>query len=179
MSENETVTTTEGATETVTVTPEAETTPDATPDLAAEVEKWKANSRKNEERAKANAAAAKELEALKASQMTEMDKAVAAAKAEGFAEARKASAAEIVEAKVRAAATGRGIDTDALLEGLDRSRFIGAEDFSIDDEAIGTWIDRIAPKVEEQPHTTVDIGQGKKGEPEKPEMDAFKKALGV
>ena len=49
-------------------TPEVETTeaeiPVETTDLSVEVEKWKSLSRKNEQQAKANAAAAKELEEL-------------------------------------------------------------------------------------------------------------------
>lgn len=45
-------------------------------DLAAEVEKWKALSRQNEDRAKANAEAAKELESLKESGKSEAQKAL-------------------------------------------------------------------------------------------------------
>lgn len=55
----------------------AETAP--TVDLQAELEKWKAMSRKNEERAKANENAAKRLSEIEESQKTEIEKAVARA----------------------------------------------------------------------------------------------------
>lgn len=50
-----------------------------TVDLQAELEKWKAMSRKNEERAKANENAAKRLSEIEESQKTEIEKAVARA----------------------------------------------------------------------------------------------------
>jgi hypothetical protein len=70
--------------------PDASTATDDTTDWKAEAEKFKTLSRKHEERAKANAAAAKELEQLRQQSMTEQEKAVEQAKAEGRAEAIKA-----------------------------------------------------------------------------------------
>lgn len=129
------------------------------PDLASEVEKWKAQSRKHEERAKANANAAKELETLKQASMSELEKAVERAKAEGHAEAITKLGAERVADAIRVATAGRDLDVDALLEGLDRSRFL-TESGEPDREAITAWIERIAPKSEPK---TPDLGQGARG----------------
>jgi hypothetical protein len=153
----------------------------AAPDLTAEVEKWKALSRKNEATAKANVAAAKELETFKASQMTEQEKAVAEAVAKATADTRTATlremGAELVDAAVTAAAAGRAIDVTALLDGLDRSRFL-TEDGKADSKAITAWIDKLAPA-----DTSVDIGQGvrgtAKGSTNDPLTSAVKAKLGI
>lgn len=106
---------------------EAPAEPDATPDPSAEVEKWKAQARKNEERAKANAAAAKELAELKAAQMTESEKLAAerdAARAE--AEAAKAEAAAVkLDALRTSIATEKGLPADLA------ARLIGGDEDAI------------------------------------------------
>lgn len=127
------------------------------PDLQAEIEKWKALARKHEDRAKANGSAAKELEELKAKTMSEQEKAVAAAKAEGRTEALKESAVRLVDAEVRAAAAGRKIDVDTLLEGLDRSKFL-TEEGEPDTKTIVAHLDKLAPT-----DGRVDLGQGTRG----------------
>lgn len=93
---------------------------------------------------KARKAAEAELEKLRADAMSDNEKAIAAAKAEGRTEALRETGAKLVEAEVRAATAGRGVDTDALLEGLDRSKFLG-EDGDPDRDAIVAWVDRVAP----------------------------------
>lgn len=123
--------------------------------LQAEVDKWKATSRKHEDRAKANAAAQKELDAVKAASMSDQEKAVALAVAQARAEAFAEVGGQLVDAAVRAAVAGRGIDADALLDGLDRSRFL--DDGQVDQAAITAWVDRIVPA------GTVDLGQGARG----------------
>lgn len=146
-----------------------DTTPDATPaqapadpdtgtDLAAELEKWKSQARKHEQRAKANAEAAKELEKLRSESMTEQERAVEAAKAATRAELLIEVGSRLVDAEVRAAAAGRSLDVDALLDGLDRSRFID-DDGEPDRDAIASWVDRIAPQGTDTP-PRVDLGQG-------------------
>jgi len=124
---------------------------DAT-DWQAEAKKWKDLSRKNEGDARK---AQGELKKLQTASMTEQEKAVAEATAQGKAEALAHMAARLVDAEVRAAAAGRGIDADALLEGLDRTRFLG-EDGEPDREAIETFLDRLAPKQAKR----LDLGQG-------------------
>src|SRR5690606_25537408 len=135
-------------------------------DWKAEAQKWQALSRKNEERAKANADAAKELEQLRRESMNERERAVEEARSKAEAEVTARFAAKLVDAEVRAAAAGRDIDIDALLEGLDRSRFI-TDDGDADQEAIAKWVDRVAPApdVEEQPRGRLDLGQGTRTPP--------------
>jgi len=143
--------------------------------LQAETEKWKQLARKHEERAKANAAAAKERDEIRTAAMTEQERAVA----EAAAAARTATLAEVgselVDAEVKAAAAalnaaGRPVDADALLEGdvFNRAAFLG-EDGKPDTARITAWLDRVAPKAEttaaQQPAAPVwpDLGQGQRG----------------
>lgn len=140
-------------------TPEADVTaPDTGDDLTAELSKWKAQARKHEERAKANAAAAKELEKLREQSMTDQERAVEEARKAARSEALAEVGSARVEDAVRVAAAGRPVDVDALLEGLDRSRFLN-EDGQPDRDAIAAWVDRIAPASETTP-ARVDLGQG-------------------
>ena len=127
------------------------------PDWKAEAEKWKSQARKHEERAKANANATKELEQLRQASMSDLEKAVDAAKAEGRKEAIAAMGRRLVDAEVKAAAAGRKVDVDALLDGLDRSRFL-TDDGEPDTKAITAWVDRIVPKP-----GVPDLGQGARG----------------
>lgn len=127
---------------------------------------WKAEARKWEDRAKAaatkataNAAAAKELEQVKQASMSDIEKAVAVARTEATTEALRTVGARLVDAEVRVAAAGRTVDVDALLEGLDRSRFVG-DDGEPDRKAIAAWVDRIAPKPAEGAPAFPDLGQG-------------------
>lgn len=133
--------------------PETESDPAA---LAAELDKWKAQARKHEERAKANAEAAKELEKVRQAAMSDTEKAVEIARQQARQEAIAEFGGELVAEAVRAAVAGRGVDPEALLEGLDPARFL-TEDGRPDRDAIASWVDRIAPKT-----TTsfADLGQG-------------------
>lgn len=133
--------------------------PDTGSDLTAELEKWKSQARKHEQRAKANAEAAKELEKLRSESMTEQERAVEAAKAATRAEILVEVGSRLVDAEVRAAAAGRSVDVDALLDGLDRSRFL-SDDGEPDRDAIASWVDRIAPQGNDTPPPRVDLGQG-------------------
>lgn len=130
-------------------------------DWKAEAEKYQALMRKQEERAKANAAAAKELEKLRREAMTDQEKAVAEARDQARAEVLAQVGARLVDAEVRAAAAGRQVDTDALLEGLDRSRFL-TDEGEPDREAIQAWVDRIAPvaSADDTSSFATDLGQG-------------------
>lgn len=136
-------------TEATTETVEPET------DWKAEAEKWQALSKKNEQRAKENSTAAKELEKLRSESMTEQERAVEQAREQAIRETQTTFAGRLVDAEVRVAAAGRGLDIDALLEGLDRTRFI-TDDGEADRDAIATWVDRIAPPPE--PRTSPDLG---------------------
>lgn len=134
------------------------TTATSDTDLAAEVAKWQALARKHEDRAKANANAAKELDEVRKAAMTDQDKAVAEAREQARVETLKAVGFRVVDAEVRAAAAGRNVDVDALLEGMDRSRFL-TDDGDVDREALSKWVDRITPAVDDGIQK-VDLGQG-------------------
>lgn len=130
-------------------------------DPAKEIAKWKELARKHEDRAKSNADAAKELDKLRQQTMSDVEKAAVLAKAEGRTEALREVGTKLVDAEVRAAAAGRNVDVDALLEGLDRSRFLD-DDGDPDVKAIAAWVDRIAPQPDPdsgRPHA-FDLGQG-------------------
>jgi hypothetical protein len=104
---------------------------------------WKAESRKHEARAKANADAAKELERLKASQMSEQEKAVAAAKAEGLSEAAKTYGAKLAAAHFEAAVARAGLDLGEAADLIDVARFVG-DDGEVDDKAIKAAVTKLA-----------------------------------
>lgn len=147
-----------GETDQTTSTSTGDETTETVDSLRAEREKWKAESRKQEQRAKANAAAAKELDKVREANLTETEKAVAAARTEGRTEGLRQGSSRIVAAEIRAAAAGRSVNVDALLEGVDTARFID-DDGDVDTKAIGAWVDKVAPAGEQRPRTP-DLGQG-------------------
>ena len=159
--------TTDSTTDTATgstTTDDTTTTTDTGAATAAEVEKWKTQARKHEDRAKANANAAKELETLRQSSMNETEKAVAQARAEARTEALREVGGKLAEAAIRVAAAGRNVDVDALIEGVDASKFLDA-DGDPDTKAITAWVDRVAPAVDEsdKPSVKRDLGLGARG----------------
>lgn len=141
-------------------TPPETPPPDDTPDTAAELEKWKAQARKHEERAKANAQAAKELDTLRQSSMSDQEKAVATARAEARTETMREVGAKLAAASIRTAAAGRVEVTAELLEGVNLSAFVD-DDGEVDEAKVARWVDSIAPKPDENGRTVVpDLGQG-------------------
>jgi hypothetical protein len=149
---------------TTTDTPPADGTPADTVDHAAEAAKWKELARKHEERAKSNAAAARELDELRKQSMTDQEKAVAEARTEARADALREVGGRLVQAEVRAAAAGRPVDVDALLEVLDASIFVG-DDGEPDRARITAWVDRVAPAADPNiTHGFPDLGQGTRSE---------------
>lgn len=123
------------------VSPDATTTELSEPDKdwKAEAEKWKALSRKHEN---ANSQAIKELESIRTSQMSDSEKAISEAEKRGREAMMKELGGQIAEAKLRAAATGKVADVDALIELVDVSKFVTAE--GVDDSAIAATIDRFS-----------------------------------
>lgn len=135
-------------------------------DWQAEATKWQSLARKNEERAKANATAAKELEQIRQQSMSELEKAVAQARAEGHAEGLTAGMARVVKAEIRAAAAGRmsAEQLGALLEATNLAVFIG-EDGDVDEAKVLRFVDGIAPMPTEEETRPgfPDLGQGARG----------------
>lgn len=109
-------------------------------------------------------AATAELQKLQEANMNEVDRALSAAKAEGRTEALREAGTRMVDAEVRAAAAGRNVDTDALLEGLDRTKFLG-DDGDPNRDAITAFVNRIAPSPQERGDgfKTPDLAQGVRG----------------
>lgn len=138
-------------------------TGDQTPDPTAELEKWKAQARKHEERAKANAKAAKELEDFKRQTMSETEKAIDEARTAGRREALTEAGSRIAAAEFRAAASGRmGLEQiETLLDGVNLARFVN-DDGDVDRSAVSKFVDGIAPQpTENQPAVPLlDLGQG-------------------
>lgn len=106
-------------------------------------------------------AARAELEAVRLSSLSDAEKAVELARAETRAETLRAVGGRLVDAEVRAASAGRlgSTQVDALLEGLDRSRFI-TEDGDVDRDALASWVDRFAPTPDPVTRPFGDVGQG-------------------
>lgn len=150
------------ATTTDTTETDASTDTEQAKDWKAEAEKWQTLARKHEDRAKSNADAAKELEKVRRESMTEQERIADEARQAGRAEALTEVASDRVDDAVRVAVAGRGVDVEALLEGLDRRRFI-TDDHRPDTDAIQAWVDRIAPQAEETDPVFPDLGQGARG----------------
>jgi hypothetical protein len=139
--------------------------------LQAELDKWKTQSRKHEERAKANAAAQAELDKVKQSQMSEQEKAVAQARAEAKAEGKAEAVAELgprlIAAEIRGAAAGRLEDDQltTLMEGINVAAFL-TDDGEVDTAKVTKFVNGIAPAQEDdagQRRPNLDLGQGARG----------------
>lgn len=140
--------------------------------LQAELDKWKTQSRKHEDRAKANASAASELEKLKQSQMNDQEKAVAQARAEAKAEGRAEAIADlgpkVIAGAVALAAGGRleAEQITTLVEGLNVAAFL-TNDGEVDTDKVTKFVNGIAPARDDDDGQQqnngsrfVDLGQG-------------------
>ena len=144
----------------------SDTTAPSVEQLVADVEKWKTQSRKHEERAKQNATAARELEELRKASMTEQEKAVADARAQARAEAIAEISGQLVDARIEAAAAGRLAPEQlaTLLTSLNRASFLN-EDGTVNADAVTAFVDGIAPSKPDTPPPFPDLGQGARSGP--------------
>lgn len=126
--------------------------------LKAEVDKWKSLSRKNEQQAKANLAAAKELEEIKKSQLSDTERLIAETKEQTALSVRREFAGKLVDAELKSQLNGRLLDAGALLS-FDKSSFID-DDGNPNTEAIQSWVEAHS-KTMETP--APDLGQGTRG----------------
>lgn len=115
--------------------------------------------------------------------MTEQERAVSAAKAEGRTEALRELGVTRAADAVRLLAAGRPIDVEALIEGVDLSRYVG-DDGDPDRKALEAWLDRVAPKAAEPTTPTFpDLGQGARTTPMAlngdPLLQSVKTKLGI
>jgi hypothetical protein len=145
-------------------TEEAATATEDEKDWKAEFEKLQRNSRKWEERSKANAEAAKELEQLRQQHESDQERAVREARDQARAEAMSEFGAERVADAFRVAAAGRDLDVDDLLDGLKVEKFLG-DDGTPNRDAVQQFVDKIAPQREAEPEKSgvIDLGQGARG----------------
>lgn len=134
---------------------------------------------------KAQKAAERALTQQQQATMTEQERAVAVAKAEGRTEALRELGVTRAADAVRLLAAGRPIDIEALIEGVDLSRYVG-EDGEPDRKALEAWLDRVAPKATEQTTTPTfpDLGQGSRTNSTlalngDPLLNAVKNKLGI
>ncbi|MFD7162773.1 hypothetical protein [Streptomyces violascens] len=141
---------------------EAGSTGDAKPDAAAlqaEIDKWKALSRKNEDRFKQ---ASTELDGFRQSQMTDTEKAIEAAKVE----ARNATLSEVgnklVNAELRAASSAAGVTLPGA-EYLNLSSFVG-EDGNPNSARIEAFVSSL-PRSSSGASYAQNIGLGRQGSP--------------
>jgi hypothetical protein len=114
-------------------------------DWKAEAEKHKALSRKHEDRAKANATAAKELAELKKQGMSDSEKAVAEAAEEARGQERVRLGGKLARAGFLAAAAGRLPDAAAVADDLNLSKYV-ADDGEVDEKGLAELVNRVAPK---------------------------------
>lgn len=133
--------------------------------LKVDVERWKALARQNELE---NSKTAKELDSLRKKSMTDQERAVAEANDSGYKRAVMEFGGKLVDAEIRAVATGRLDDAQLgfLFQGLNRSVFLN-EDGSVDVKSVNTFVDGLAPKPappEDPPKSQFpDLGQGVRG----------------
>lgn len=128
-------------------------------DLASEVTRLRAElqkARKWEDRAKSNAEAARELDRLRKQHESDQERAVREAVEAARSEERARFSADRVADAFRVAASGRDVDVDELVSGVNPSRFID-DDGQPDRPAIQEWIDKVAPARKSAP---LDLGQG-------------------
>lgn len=129
--------------------------------LQAEVDKWKAQSRKHEDRAKANSGAAKELEELRLAQMGEQEKAVEDARRAARAEASQEFGKRLVAAEFRVQAAGKltADQLTELLEDMDMSKYL-TDAGEVDVERVTRKVTALAPAAEPKEPVWPDLGQG-------------------
>lgn len=85
-----------------------------------------------------------EAEKLRNAQLSDNERAIADARAEARSEALLEAGTRMVDAEFRAAAAGRDFDVKALLDGLDRKRFL-EDDGTPNTDRITKYVDKIAP----------------------------------
>lgn len=135
---------------------------DATPDatmLQAEIDKWKALSRKNEERFKS---ASQELDGFRQSQMSDTEKAIEAAKVEARNAALSEVGTRLVNAELRAASSAAGVTLPGA-EFLNLDSFLD-EDGNPSSARIQEFVSSL-PTPSSEPTYAQNIGLGRQGSP--------------
>jgi hypothetical protein len=140
-----------------------------------QAEYWRHKARKHEDRVKAQSdydqlkETADKYQKLVEQSQTDHEKAVAEARRQGHAAALTEAGGQLVEQWVRAAAAGRLTEesVDALLAGLDRSRFLHTNG-GVDTAKVYAFVSSIAPA----PAAPTAPAQGAPGQPPTPGQPA-------
>ncbi len=135
------------------------------PDLTAEVEKWKALARKNEDKAKELAPAAKRLAELEQASQSETERAVSKARQEADQVARSEERGKwtqrLAGARFLALAARRNSEFDAQtrLDDLNLAKYVG-EDGEPDDQGLAGLVEQWVPPKEANPRPSgnADLG---------------------
>ncbi|MFD9563391.1 hypothetical protein [Streptomyces sp. NPDC059994] len=125
----------------------------------AEIDKWKALSRKNEDRFKA---ASTELEGYRQSHMSDTEKAIEAARAEARNTALSEVGTKLISAELRAASSAAGVTLPGA-EYLNLESFLGA-DGNPDSARIEAFVSSLPKPSTTQPYAQ-DLGLGRQGSP--------------
>jgi hypothetical protein len=100
----------------------------------------------------------KEMDGLKKAQMSESERAIAEAREAGRREATTTYSKQLAAAEFRAAAKEQGVDVKDVLDYIDTSKFINADDGSVDSRAVETAVTKFAAS--RQPGTASDFNGG-------------------
>lgn len=120
--------------------------------VRAENAKLLRESRKHEERAKANSTAAAELEQIRTKDLPEHDKALAEARKQGRQEATMEFGEKLARAEFRAATVGRldDVKLNVMLGGLNLAHFVDDEG-EADRDAITAYVESVLPPASAEP----------------------------
>ena len=114
-------------------------------DWKAEAEKWKELSRKHEQRAKENAAAAKERDRLRREGLPEQERKIEEAVAKALAEERSKTGKALARQAFLAAAKGVIDNAGDVADDVNLGRYV-KDDGEIDEDGIAELVKRLAPK---------------------------------
>ncbi|GGX08215.1 hypothetical protein [Streptomyces noursei] len=128
-------------------------------ELQAEIDKWKAMSRKNEERFKS---ASHELDGFRQSQMTDTEKAIEAARVEARNAALSEVGTKLVDAELRAASSAAGVNLPGA-EFLNLGSFLDGSG-NPDSARIEAFVSSL-PKPGSGASYAQNIGLGRQGSP--------------
>ena len=132
-------------------------------DWQAEAEKWKSLSRKNEETAKTNAAAAKRLEEIEQANASDLEKAVRKAREEAIAEVQQAANSRLLSAEARAlAAEAKFRNPGLAVKAIDLSGVKVSDDGTVDAKAVRALLADLA---KDEPYL-VDDGKAARPKPD-------------
>lgn len=160
MSDNAETATSDDAQNTETAEQATGTETESTPENA-DVEKWKALSRKNEAAAKQ---AQKELDEIRKQHETDTERQIREATEKARNETLAEVASDRVADAIRVAAAKRSVNVDALIEGVNPAKFI-TDDGKPDIAKVNEWVTEIAPEIPAEPTNAPfpDLGQGMRG----------------